>query len=468
MLAKVGLQMLRLIILARLLPAKAFGLMAIVMVIVGFVQIFGNLGLSEAIIQRSDPTKEELSTLYWTNIGAGIVIFFLLLLSTPLVANIYDSPEIRSLLPPVAAIFLVAPWGTQFKVLLQKSLQFRSMALIEITGELGNTLTAVFFAFLDFGIWSLVWGVLVGTMIQSALLVVCGFSSDNRPMVHFRCQDLKGYLDFGMHRVGALSLNYFNSRVDQLLVGALLGPQMLGYYSMAFNLVIQPVQMINPVLTKVAFPVFSQIKSDIQKLRQGYLRILRILLGINAPILVGVSVVSPVAVPLILGDKWFPAVSVIQILAFYTMFRIIGNAGGGVILARGRADLTFYWNLALILLIPVTVYMAGLTGKLTFIALALLSLQVILMFANYRFLISKVLGPCFRGYLISIALPFGISVLMGALVFFLRKGVSQILGPWMTLLVTVGSGVFLYVLLVKLFNKDDLQEFLCFLPRFVY
>ena len=458
MFANVGLQTLRLVVLARLLPATAFGLMAIMMVIIGFVQIFGGLGIGEAIVQKSEPTKEELSTLYWTNVGVGILLFSLLFLSTPLVAVIYHSPEIRRLLPTVALVFLIGPWGGQFNVLLQKALKFRAMALIDICGSFINAATAIALALLGFGVWSLVWGQIAEVSSRTILLVMMGLKAGNRPMFHFRHQDLKGYLGFGLHRVGAMSLNYFNSRVDQLLIGALLGPKLLGYYSMSFNLVIQPVTLISPVLTRVAYPVFSQIKSDIPQVRQGYIRILRILLSINAPILVGAAVVAPVAVPLILGENWLPAAPVIQILAFYALLRTIGNAGGGFILARGRADLTFYWNLALFFFIPATVFTASLTGGLVYIALALLGLQFVLVFANYRFLIFKVLGPCFKEYVRSIVHPIGMTLAMGLVVYFLRLGIAGSFAPWPCLLALIMTGVSLYVLLFWLFNREDFRE----------
>ena len=148
------------------------------------------------------------------------------------------------------------------------------------------------------------------------------------PKFYFSLKALKPYLSFGLHLVGSNILNHINSRIDQLVVGVLLGPQALGYYSMAFNLVLQPVTSINPVLTQVAFPVLARVRSNKERLKWGYFRMLNLLTSINAPMLLGIAAVAPLLIPVALGDQWIPVVPLIQILSLFSLIRSTGNAGG--------------------------------------------------------------------------------------------------------------------------------------------
>ena len=116
------IQMVRLVVIGRILGPEAFGLLAMMLVVTGFAETLGQMGLSEAIIHRPDPTHIELSSLYWLNIAMGGLLYAALLLVTPLIAAFYSTPDLEKLLPWVALAFIISPWGVQFKALLQKHL----------------------------------------------------------------------------------------------------------------------------------------------------------------------------------------------------------------------------------------------------------------------------------------------------------------------------------------------------------
>ena len=408
-----GLQFIQVAVLARLLRPEDFGLMAMVMVVIGFAQVISEAGLSEAIIQRKEPKRTELSSLYWFNIMIGLIIFLSLWIVTPWIAIAFDAEELNVLLPVIGITFLIAPLGVQFQALIQKKLCFNLLAGVEVITSSVSLLIAVLSAWWwNQGVWSLVWGYLGGITARTTVLLCYGWSSSILPQLHLRLKDLAGYLRFGFYRVGAMGINYLNSRVDQLLIGVLLGPQALGYYSIAVSLVLQPIQNLNPVLTRVAFPVFSQIEDDMSRLKMGYLEMIRIIMFVNAPALVGIAVVAPVAVPLLLGERWYPTIPLVQVLAIYALVRSLGNAGGSLILARGHADWTFYWNSALLLVIPPVLYVASLSGQVVYIAWSLVGLQMILFLIHYRVLIRNLIGPCFKLYIFAIGTPTIFAIVM--------------------------------------------------------
>ena len=445
-------------VLGRLLGPEPFGLMAMVLVYMGFANLITMMGISEALIQRKDPTRGELASLYWLNVALGGAIFLLTLALTPWLAGFFKAPELEALIPVTALILLVAPFGTQFDALARKELRFGFLAGVQvaeavITFLVSVTAAAVF----GLGVWSLVWGKLAGVGMRTVWNVGYGLRHFGFPGFHFTVRELKGYLRFGLFRVGANAVNYGNSNVDQLLIGSLLGPQVLGYYRMAVNLVLQPIRQLNPMLTRVAFPVFVKIQDDTDRLRNGFLKMIRLLVLIDAPIFIGLAAVAPVAVPLVLGEQWLPAVPLIQILVFYGMLRALPNACGSVIMAKGRADWTFYWNVALMFLIPPVVYLAAQSGNAVTVASALVGLQSVLLFAHYAVYIRNLLGRCLFDYLRAFGVPMVMAVLMGVGVWAIGT-VLPVDGLVLKLAVQVASGVILYLLLAWLFVRADATE----------
>jgi lipopolysaccharide exporter len=181
-----------------------------------------------------------------------------------------------------------------------------------------------------------------------------------------------------------------------------MGPEELGYYSLAWTLIIQPVNRINPILTRVAFPFFAQMQSETERLKRGYLLLLRILSTINSPILLGVSAIAPLLVPLIYGQKWQPAAILVQLLAGVGLFRSMINPSGVLILAKGRADLGFIWGAGVVVVqvigVWISVYNYGTIGA----AVGLLLLYAFYLIALYWFLLRTLVGPFFGCYVSAI------------------------------------------------------------------
>ncbi len=450
--------MLRTVILARILKPEDFGLMAIALVVMGFVDIFGHMGFHEAIIYKKDPTRNELSSLYIFSIGIGVSLFLAISFGAAAIENTYKMPGLKEILSVTSIAFIITPFGNQFKALAQKALDFRILAIADVAAATANLIVAVCCAWIfRLGVWSLVWGTLSGSFFAAAIMMAYGWKNLNMPLLRFKFRDVSEYMNFGLYRALAMCANFLNSRIDQLMIGWLMGPATLGYYSMAYNLVIVPVVKLNPVITKVAFPLFAKVQEDARTLKKGYLRVIRIVSFANAPILLGIAAVAPQALPFLLGEKWTQAVSILQILTLVSFFRAIGNPSGSLILAKGRSDWSFYWNVALI---PATflfiVFSAG-SGNVYVVAWALVAMQAVAFLAFYYFLIKKLIGECFLGLMAASFIPLMISIPMAAaaavLPFFFSGTKASVL---LALQIILGASA--YYALSKLFMKEELND----------
>ena len=451
-----GSEMLRTIVVARFLSPADFGLMAMVVLVVGFAQMYTDLGIGAAIIHRQDSTRQQLSTLYWLNLLTGVFVFVLVWSCVPLIAGFFGEPKLVPLLRVVSLVFLVAPIGSQFDFLLQKDLAFGVLASRDILASIGNTIVAILGCIYGLGVWSLVWGFVANVALRTLLLTKVGMTRF-RPLLHFNHHDLKGYLNFGLFQIGERTTNYAGQRLDQLLIGTVLGVQALGFYSFAFNLTAQPMYRINPILNKVAFPLFSKVQNDRERLKKGYLKLLNFLTTVNAPLLIGLAVIAPVAVPVIFGAKWSKAIVLLQLLSLVTLFRTVGNPVGNLLLAKGRADLGFKWTFAFIVLSVPAIYGGGKIGGAIGVAVSLLIIQVLLQIPAYFYLIRPVAGECGREYTIAIVKPVGLAIAMAlAIALFPRifSGFPQVLV--LALQVIVGAAI--YLLLLWQFHGRFLTE----------
>lgn len=452
----VSLHLVQTVVLARLLAPEDFGLMAMTLMVVGLAHAYADLGISNALIYRQDTTREQLSSLYWLTVISGLATFFLVLATAPLAAALFGEPRLQDLVMLVAVVFLVAPAGQQFQLLLQKHLRFRELAWVEIAAAITGITVAVISALGGQGVYAIVWGHLAGTGVKAGLFFRLGWS-EWRPALRFRRSDLRGYVRFGLYQMGERSINYLSSRLDQALIGGLLGAQALGYYHLAHMIVIQPTARLNPVVTRVAFPVFSRMQTEFDALKDGYLLMIRALASVNFPMLFCIAILAPYFLPLFFGEQWSPAIALVQILSLVALLRSTGNPVGALLLARGRADLGFKWN-TVILLINIPVLLLGAHwGGVTGVAWALLLYQVSLFFPNYWFLVRSQIGPCFGDYLQAMVPAFLLSALMAAAMLVVTPlgGDPSVLS--LGLLATVGGTI--YAISYYLFQREQFRTF---------
>lgn len=452
------LQVIQLIILARLLDPTAFGLMAITAVVIGFAQAFLDMGISNAIIHQQEVSHTQLSTLYWINVLAGVMLFIIVSLCAPLIAAFYQEAALTKIIILVAVTFLIQPFGQQFVVLWQKELRFNDIAKIDIISKLLSLTTAVTFAYYGYGVYALVYGALAGTVFQTIQLVYKGLK-EHRIALVFQLSEVTEFLNFGMYQMAEKTLNYFNSQIDTLLIGKLLGVEALGIYSVAKQIIMKPIQVINPIVSKVTFPIMAKIQHDTERLKDIYLKTINLLSSINFPIYLFIAITAPQLVVLMFGQQWMDAVIIVQILSIYGALRSIGNPIGALLLAKGKANWGFYWNLGLFFYVPIMVYIASHWG-LVGLSLGLVATMLSLVAPSWYFLVKPLIKAKFWEFHKQIMIPAVIAIITGFVVHLALKVMTE-LSMIMSLIVVGGIISFLILLLNYVFNK----ELLIFLQR---
>lgn len=339
------LQFAQLSILARLLDPADFGLMAVMMVVIGFSQAFQDMGISNAIIQRKNITHTQLSSLYWLNIASGIVLALIVLAISPLVASFYDDPRIIGLMSILSSVFILVAVGNQYRVLCQKELDFLTMETINVSAAIVSLAVAITLAVNGFGVLTLVVAMLTQAGLASALFLWVGLRRYHKPALVYNHSELRGFYGFGLYQMGERSINYISANADKLLIGKLVGMNAIGFYNLAWQLIIFPLAKINPIVNKIAFPVYSKVQDDTAALNRYYTFNVKALSIVTMPLLAFLAFFSHEIVHLVFGEGWEATAELLPAFALIGILKALGNPGGAIILALGRADVGFWWNI---------------------------------------------------------------------------------------------------------------------------
>ena len=454
-LGKAGIQLIQLAVLAHLLSPEDFGLMAIVLAILAFIQLFADAGISNAIIHFQDISKDQLSSLYWLNVSVSCVLALLLAASSYWISLWYGHLEIQNLLMIASAVLVSGSVAQQIRIVAQKELRFKGLAKIDIVAALFGFVVAISFAIGGAGVYALIIGTLTASVLSSALLWLY-MSAGWRPSFILRLSEIKKFLSYGGYMVGNNFVNLFNLQIDIFLGARLIGVHSLGLYSVPKELSLRILGVINPIVSQVALPVMAKSQYDAKVLKNIYLKMMRMTASINCPVYIGLAFFSPVVIPLFLGEKWQGSILLLQIFSIYGLFRSLGNPAGSLLFAVGRAKLAFYWNVSLMFLIIPAVWFGSEFGA-EGMAYAMLSLMVVLYIPGWFFLVRPCCSASLNEYVVQFFIPFILSIVSCVLAFLLRGDENIIVG-----VLVFGVG---YITLSFFFNKIFVRYILELLGR---
>jgi O-antigen/teichoic acid export membrane protein len=338
--AKFVLQLGSTAVLARILAPGDFGLIAMVTVITGFLVLFKDIGLARAIVQRSEVTVDQLSTLFWINVLLSTGVALTAAAVAPLIAWVYGEPDLIAITLVLSSSFVVSGLTTQHDALLRRQMRFTALALVEIGSIVMGVSAAITMALLGFGHWALV-GLIIGNAVANCVLVwtLAGWFP-GRPV---RGSGVRPLLAYGSGLAGFNVLNYFTRNFDNFLIGVALGSAPLGIYSKAYNLLLLPVRQINSPLGAVALPVLSRLQDDPRRYRRYYLSALSIISFVTVPIVCFSFVDAPNVVLTVLGPQWEGAIGVFRLLAPAALLGAINIAPGWLCETLGTTGRQFRW-----------------------------------------------------------------------------------------------------------------------------
>jgi O-antigen/teichoic acid export membrane protein len=323
------------VVLARLLSPHDYGVAGMVIVFASLVDIFGDLAIGAALVQRPNLTDDECSTAFWVSVAAGAAFTLAgVALAAPLAA-FYGTPAVKPLFMVMSLSFLITAIGSTQSALLVRAMDFRGLELRLTAGAVVGAATGLVLAWRGAGAWALIGQQVAAALVATALVWRI---SHWRPQLRFSRASLRELGGFSGRVFGTRLLFYANRNADNVLIGRFVGAAALGAYSVAYNIMLLPSNRIAAPVQEVLYPAFSRLQHDARKVGEAWLAVNRVVGAIALPALAGMMVVAPDFVAVVLGGKWHAAAPVIQILAWVGALQSLQGLNSSVLQARDRTQ----------------------------------------------------------------------------------------------------------------------------------
>lgn len=402
------------VIFAKLLSPDDFGTFSILMVFVGFLVIFSDLGISAALIHFDDASEKLLSSMFYFNIFIGFLLAFSLILSAQYIAEFFDNIQLETLLQVTALNFIIISFGIVQKAILQKNIDFKYLSLINSFSLLVGLVVGIVAAYNSFGVFSLVMQIMITSLLSTILI---WYHSTWRPLWYFSLTEIKKIWRY----TSSLSLfniiNYFSKNADNFLIGKYLSMSALGVYSIAYKIMLYPIQNITNILIHVLFPAFAKLQDDNARFKKVYLQVIFYIALITFPLMIGLMVASDVFVNLLFEEKWNGLATLLLILAPVGMLRSIFSTVGMIYMSKGSTDLQLKVGTVNAVVI-ILGFIIGLPYGVEGVAISYLVSHVVMLYPVLS-IAWKQIDLGIKEGLAKIIPVFMIAVLMGTSVYFL-------------------------------------------------
>lgn len=331
-------------VMARLLPPAAFGLVALAGVVLRFGSYFAQMGMSQAIIQKPELEEEDIRAAFTSSVLLGALFSGVMIAAAPLTRLLFEQPEVVPLVRVMALGTFVSGLIVTAMSLLRRRMKFQTLAKMDIvTYLLGYGGVGVGLAWGGFGVWSLVWA----SLSQTIFIGLMAYAATRHSVrLYFNWARYRPLLVYG-GRISVTSfLEFITGSLDTMVIGRVLGATLLGIYNRAFMLISLPLYLITTSVAKVIFPVFSQLQTNLGKLRAVYMASITLVGAVVLPLSAGMAVAAPELVRALLGPGWDAAVPVLRLMSLPVSLSLLTMFAGVMCDARALLNKKIVVNVA--------------------------------------------------------------------------------------------------------------------------
>ncbi|MBD8082330.1 lipopolysaccharide biosynthesis protein [Chryseobacterium sp. GCR10] len=448
-----AVQFLVTVILARIIAPADFGLIGMIMIFVGVGTALFEGGLTNSLIRSNDLEDDDFSTVFIFNVLSSFIIYIILFFIAPFISNFYKQPILTDLLRVYSISFIISSFAAVHNTILVKQMKFRKIAVITFPAVILSGLSAVLMAFNNFGVWSLVYSALINAFFTTLIL---WFNADWKPKLIFNKEKFRLHFEYGNKMMISSVLDIIFVNLYQIVIGKIYSATLLGYYTRANSLMMLPVTNISGALNKVAFPTFSQMQNDEQKLRSTYKKMMLMVIYTVTPVMVIMIVLGENLVVFLFTDKWLPVVPVFQILCVTGILYPLHLYNLIILQVKGKSGLFLYLEIIKKILAVVSLvisYFFGFYGLLW----GQVIFSVLCLFINTHY------AGVFLKYnlwkQLQDLLPlFLVALIMGAVVYFVKNYFLTNLPDFWVLLLGTVTGLIFYIFLSAILKFSTFFE----------
>lgn len=435
------------IVLARILEPSLYGVIALVLVFTKILQVFVDSGLGNALIQKKNADDLDFSSVFYFNITVCVLLYAAMFLSAPYIAYFYSFPELTPVVRVLSLTLIISGVKNIQQAYVSRNLLFRKFFFATLGGTIGAGIIGVWMALAGFGVWALVVQHLFNLLLDTIILWI---TVKWRPRKMFSMNRLKGLFSYGWKLLMSQLIDTAYNNLRSLIIGKLYTSSDLAFYNRGKQFPDVVVANINSSIDSVLLPTMSKVQDDKNRVRDMTRRAIKTSTYIMMPIMMGLAICAEPLVRIILTEKWLPAVLFLRVFCFTYAFYPIHTANLNAIKAMGRSDLFLKLEIVkkvvgLIALVS-TMFISVEAMAFSLLVVSVIS-QIINSWPNRR-----LLDYGYRNQLMDMMPQICLSLFMGGIVFtvsFLH------LSDVIMLVIQVPLGVFIYVVLSKLFHIDS-------------
>ena len=322
-------------ILSRLIRPSEYGLFGMITVITNIANMVVGFGVSMAIVQQEGLTREDKSSIFWINIFVGCLMCLIFIIGAPFIARFYNQPDLVFITRVYSIGFLLhAAKSVPFGILTKES-NFKHLAYSQIIANVTSFSIAIWLAFNNFGVYSLVVQVLVANVL---VVLFAHYYAGWTPLFRFKKESFLKIKPFIINYLPSQLIDFFATNLDIVLIGKYFGTRTVGLYGKAIALVMIPVSLVSHVFNKSFYPIFAKVQGEPNEIRAIYLKSFRFIVTLVTPIFILIAILSKESLFILFGNQWLEASTLVQILAIYAIFFSLNSFNETFLLSQGKAN----------------------------------------------------------------------------------------------------------------------------------
>jgi len=324
------------VVLARLLSPSDFGMVGMLSIFLSVSQTFIDCGFSNALVRQKDVSRADFGTAFLVNFSISMIAFLVLFVIAPFVAQFYNMPELKNVMRTISITLVINALFTVHKVRLTRNVDFKTQSKASFSSSVISGILGIVLAYEGFGVWSLVYQTICNSVLNLFLLTLLlrWF-----PALVFNKSSFKCLFGFGSKIFVASIISAIYSNLYNIVIGKQFAANSLGYFTRADSFAKLPSQNVAGVLSRVTYPILSQLQDDEERLNVIYIRYLQVSCFVVFPLMMALIALAKPLILLLIGDKWIPSVLLLQILCVGLMFDPVCNINLNLLYVKGRSDL---------------------------------------------------------------------------------------------------------------------------------
>lgn len=443
-----GITFLSTIILARLLTPDDFGLMALGLLAIAYIDTFGELGVGNVVIYQRNNLEEHSSVAF----TLGLIVNFLLmtigfLLASP-VAAFFNEPRLVEILRALSVTLFISGLGSIHQARLNRELQFKKSFVPETGKTLSKAIVSIALAWWGWGVWSLVWGQIAANLTATTLY---WFTFRWWPRLTLKWDIVRQQLSYSAHLLLVEIMAILRSNLDYVIIGRRFDTASLGYYTMAYRIPELLIIFVCSAISKALFPAFSSVQDRLETLQNAYLTTLRYMALYSLPIGMGVALISSEFITVAYGNQWLPSIPIMQVLSLYAIMYSLAYHAGDIYKATGRPDILGKTSL-LDVALGAPLLWVGANYGIFYVAVAHLLANIVMTTVKLA-LVVKLVHLRFSQIIQALQPALTASLLMALTLLLLRPTMAS-LAPLLRLLLLTTSGGLVYLGALWLFHRE--------------